>query len=109
MLGRDEVVLELAHLVLAAVEHAGERGRGTGLLLGAADARLWRERCLGLRAQGGYGRAGTLDEGPGKLLVEQREHEVLRIDLGVPAAPREFAGAGDGLLGFDGQAVEIHG
>ena len=62
VLGRDELVLELAHLVLGAVEHARERGRGARLLLRALQRRLLGERGLGLRAEApprpGRARAG---------------------------------------------------
>ncbi len=108
VLCRHELVLELAHLVLGAVEQLGQRGRGTGLLLDAADARLLRERSLGLGTKGGHGRAGTLDERARQLLVEQREHEVLGIDLRVAAAPRELVRACDGLLGLDRERLKVH-
>ena len=42
VLDRDELVLELAHLLLGAVEHLGERGRGARLLGRALERRLAR-------------------------------------------------------------------
>ena len=51
MLGRDELVLELPHLVLGPVEHARESGRSPRLLLSALQRRLLGERGLGLRAE----------------------------------------------------------
>ena len=70
--------------------------------------RLRGERRLGPRAHVRDGRARSLDERPRELLVEQREHEVLGIDLGVAAAARQLLRGADRLLRLDGQPVEVH-
>ena len=80
VLGRDVVVLELARLVGGAVEDAREGRADLRLLRAALDRGLRAQRRLGLRPQGG----GVGDELRGELLVEQREQQVLRIELGVP-------------------------
>ena len=62
--------------------------------------RARRELLLGLGAQ-------PLPVGE-ELLVEQREQQVLGIDLGVPAPARQLLRGRDGLLALDRQLVEIH-
>jgi hypothetical protein len=109
VLGRDVLVLELAHLLLGAIEHLRERGRGVRLLGGAFQARPSGEPCLGLGAKRPDLVTGTLAERAGKLLVEEREHEVLGVDLRVAAPARELARGRHGLLRLDGQLPEIHG
>jgi hypothetical protein len=69
-----------------------------GLLLRAGDRRLLRERGLGLRSQRVHGCARTLDERARQLLVEEREHEVLGVHLGIAAPSGELARRGNGLL-----------
>ena len=51
VLGRDELVLELAHLLLGAVEDARERGRGGRLLGRALERRPLAELRLGFRTE----------------------------------------------------------
>ncbi len=51
MLGRDELVLELAHLVLGSVQDTREGGRRSRLLLGALQRGLLGERGFRLRAE----------------------------------------------------------
>ena len=109
MLGRDELVLELPHLLLGVIEHLGERGRDARLLSGCAlDGRLCGEHRLGAGAHVGDRGSGTLDERPRELLVQEREHEVLRIDLGVAAPAGQLLGGADSFLRLDGQPVEVH-
>ena len=109
MLGRDELVLELPHLLLGLVEDAARtRPRRAAAGCAALHGRLLRQRRLGLRAQLGDGRAGALDERARQLLVEERERQVLGVDLGVAAAARELLRGRDGLLGLDRQLVEVH-
>ena len=43
-----------------------------------------------------------------ELLVEQREQQVLGVDLGVAAAARELLRGRDRLLALDRQLVEVH-
>ena len=104
VLGRDVVVLELLRLVRRAVEHLRERGRRAGLLLDALAARLLRERSLGLGAQ----RLRVRDEGLRQVLVEEREQQVLGVELGVAEPARALLRRGDRLLRLDGQLVEVH-
>ena len=71
-----------------------ERGRNVRLLRRAVDRRLRAERRLGLRTQ--RGRIG--DELLRQLLVEEREHEVLGVELRVPHPARELLRSRDGFL-----------
>ena len=104
MLRCDVLVLELLRLVDGAVEHLRERGGHAGLLLRALDARLLRERRLGLSTQ----RVRVGDELARQLLVEEREQQMLGVELGVAAPARELLRCRDGLLGLDRELVEVH-
>ena len=104
VLGRDVVVLELPGLVERLVEDARERRARLGLLRRALDRGLRGERGLGLGAQGG--RVGH--ELRRQLLVEQREQQVLGIELGIAGPARKLLRGRDGLLALDRQLVEIH-
>ena len=104
VLGRDVVVLELLGLVGSAVEHARERRADLRLLLRSLGGRLGVERRFGLRAQ--LGRVGN--QLLRQLLVEQRQQQVLGVELGVAHAARELLGGGDRLLRFQRQLVEVH-
>ena len=75
VLGRDELVLELAHLLLGAVEHAGERRRGARLLRRALQRGQARE--IGLRLGSHLGRLFA-EQRLRQLLVEEREQQVRR-------------------------------
>ena len=100
----DVLVLELSRLVGGAVEHLRERRGDARLLLRTVDARLLRERGLGLRAQ----RLRVGNELARQLLVEQREQQVLGIELGIAAPARELLRRGDRFLRFHGELVEVH-
>jgi len=67
-------------------------------------ARLLCEACVGLGAE----RARVRHELPRQLLVEQREQQVLGIELWVARPARQLLCCGDCLLGLDGQLVEVH-
>ena len=94
MLGRDVVVFQPLGLVERLVEHARERRAHRGLLLRALRRGLRAQRGLGLRAQLGWIGHELLRQ----LLVEQRERQVLGIELGVAHPPRQLLGGGDGFL-----------
>jgi hypothetical protein len=94
VLGRDVIVLELLRLVGGAVEHARERGRDLRLLLGPLRGRLGAQRRLGLGAQ--LARVGH--ELLRQLLVEEREQQMLGVELGVAESPPELLGRGDRIL-----------
>ncbi len=94
VLGRHVVVLQAARLVGGPVEHARERRRHVRLLLHALHRRLAAQRRLGLRAQ----RRRIRDELLRQLLVEQREQQVLGIQLGVAHPARELLCGRDGFL-----------
>ena len=102
VLGRDVVVLHPLRLVGGLVEHARERGRDARLLLRALDRRLAAQRGLGLRAQ----RRRVGNELLRQLLVEQREQQVLGVELGVAHPARELLRGRDGFLGFQGELVK---
>ncbi len=104
MLRSDVLVLELLRLVEGPVEHLRERRRHGRLLLRALDARLLRQRRLGLRAQ----RLRVGNELARQFLVEEREEEMLGIELGVAVPARHLLRRGDGLLRLDRELVEIH-
>jgi hypothetical protein len=104
VLGRDVVVLELPRLLERLVEHARERGAGRRLLRGALDRRLRCERGLGLGAQSGRVGDELLDE----LLLDQREQQVLGVELGVAGPARLLLRGRDRLLALDRQLVEVH-
>ena len=104
VLRRDVLVLQLLRLVEGAVEHLRELRADLRLLLRALDARLLGERRLGLRAQ----RVRVGHELARQLLVEQREQQMLGIELGVAVAARELLRRRDGLLGLDRELVEVH-
>ena len=104
VLGRDVVVLELARLLEGGVEDARERGAGRGLLRGAVDRRLRAQLRRRLGAERGRIGHELLDE----LLVEQRQQQMLGVELGVAGAARELLRCGDRLLALDRQLVEIH-
>ena len=104
MLGRHVVVLHALRLVERPVEHLRELRRHTGLLLRTLDARLRRERRLGLRAQ----RFGVGNELARQLLVQQCDEEMLGIELGVAVPACELLRSRDGLLRLDRQFREIH-
>ena len=53
-------------------------------------------------------RAGTLDERPRQLLVEQRQRQVVAGELGVADPARKLLRAGDGLPALQGQLLEVH-
>ena len=101
VLGRDEVVLELRALPVGAVEHLrGTRTRSAAAAAPPLARRARGELLLGVGAQ-------ALPVGE-ELLVEQREQQVLGVDLGVAAAARELLRCGDRLLALDRQLVEVH-
>ena len=99
MLDGDELVAELAHLVLGPVEDACRGGRGAHLQVRRAlGARAAREVGLGLLRERGRAGACALGERLRQLLLEQREQQVLGVDLGVGVPPRQLLAGGDRLL-----------
>ena len=108
MLRRDILVVHRPRFVLGAVQHLREFGRGAGLLRGALHRRLLRELRLALGAKGIHRLARALDERARELLVEERDAEVLGVDLGVAAAARKLLRGGDRLSRLDRQPVEVH-
>src|SRR5436305_1513055 len=85
------------------VEDARERRADLRLLRSALGRRLRAQRGLGLGAQ----RVRVGNELARQLLVEQRDEQVLRIELGIAHPPRELLRRGDGFLRFQRQLVEI--
>ena len=108
MLGRDVLVLELPHLLLRPVEDAAELGGGVRLLRGALHGRLLCKLGLALGPERIDRLAGALDERPRQLLVEERDAEMLGVDLGVATPARELLRGRDGLSALDGQPIEVH-
>ena len=104
VLGRDVVVLHPFRLVRRGVEHTRERGGDVRLLLHPLNGRLGAQRSLGLRAQLG----GVGHELLRQLLVEQRQQQMLGVELGVAKAARKLLRRSDRLLALDRQLVEVH-
>ena len=105
VLGRDELVLELAHLLLGAVEDAARtRSRRSAAAPRPGATASARARPRSPRAAPPPARRAALRQ----LLVEQREQQVLGVDLGVAAAARVLLRGGDRLLDLDRQPVEVH-
>ena len=98
VLGRDVVVLELLRLVVGAVEHlARTRRDDLRLLLRALDRGL-RARASPRPARAALGARSGARERLRQLLVEQREQQVLGVELRVAAPARQLLRGGDGLL-----------
>ncbi len=96
VLGRDELVLELAHLLLGAVEDLAEGAGGLRLqVVGALHRGLALQVGLGLRTNL---RGALAEQRLRQLLVEERQQQMLGMDLGVAAAARKLLRSGDRLL-----------
>ena len=104
VLRRDILVLHPLRLVERAVEDLRERSGESRLLLRAFDAGLLGERRLSLGSQ----RFGVGHELARQLLVEQRQQQVLGIELRVAVPARELLRCGDGVLCLDRELVEVH-
>src|SRR5439155_25850378 len=104
VLRRDELVLELAHLLLGAVEDARERRRSRRLLGGALGRRLLAQGGLGLGTQ----LFGVGNELAWEVLSEERQQQVLGVDLGAPATASVLLRGRNRLLALDRQLVEVH-
>ena len=74
------------------------------LLLRALDPGFLRERRLGLRAK----RLRVRDELARQLLVEEREEEMLGLELGVAVPTRKLLRCRDRFLGLDRELIEVH-
>ena len=107
VLDRDELVAELAHLIEGAVEDAAEP-RGCLRLPAARDGGQLRESRLRLGAKRSRAIAGTVDERPGELLVEERKRQMVRRELGIAGAARKLLRGGDRLLALECQLLKVH-
>ena len=96
---------QLARLVEGAVEHAREGGADLRLLRTALDRRLAAQASSRPAARSS---AGVRHELLRQLLVEQREQQVLGIDLRVAHPARELLRGADGLLDLERELVEVH-
>src|SRR5215207_479176 len=104
MFGRDVVVVHALRLVERLVEDLREGRADLRLLRRALDRRLAAQRGLRLRAQ--PSRVG--DELLRQLLVEQREQQVLGVELRVAHPARKLLRSAYGLLALECQLVEVH-
>ncbi len=104
VLDGDVLVVELLRLFACLVERARQLGRDARLLRRAFHGRLLREPRFRLRPQ----RLRRRHERARQLLVEQRQQQMLGVDLGVAAAPRVLDRGGNGFLRLDRQPVEVH-
>ena len=108
MLGGDVLVVHRSRFVRSAIEEIAESLRCRRLLGRSLHSRSVRELCLGFGAKRRSRNTGALDERARKLLVEERDAEVLGVDLGVAAAARKLLRGGDRLSRLDRQPVEVH-
>ena len=111
VLGRDVLVLELAHRLLGGAQHSDElvrRARGLAAL--ATHRGQGVERGVGLGADGAGVGAELLQDGDddARVLLEQDGEQVLGRELRVAAALCELLRGLEGLLGFDRKAVCLH-
>src|SRR4029077_7218277 len=91
-------------LIGGLVEHAREGSGHAGLLLHPLYGGPRAQRRLGLRAQLRGGGHELLRQ----FLVEQRQQQVLRVELGVPHPARKLLRGRDGLLALECQLVAVH-
>ena len=110
VLGGDVLVLELLGLVLGPVD-APSGTAATGSCSAALDLGELVQLLVDPAREEHVGSAPMRCRSGGDdavLLVEQGPGEVLGLDGLVVLAARERLGLGDGLLGLDGELVELH-
>ncbi len=102
---------ELAGLALGGAQDVEQLARGGGLAGAGGDRGQAVERAADLAADGGGVGADLAQDGDDDplLLVEQGEQQVLGRRLGVAPVGGEPDRLLEGLLGLDGEAVELHG
>jgi hypothetical protein len=111
VLDRDVLVPERRHLLLGALEGAHEGLGGADLrLVRAADGGQAGDRFAGAPHDRGQIGADLAKDGRRQSLVllEHRNQQVRRGDLGVALLGRQPLGGGDGLLGLDGESISLH-
>ena len=111
VLGGDVLVLQLAGLALGGAQDVEQLARGGGLARAGGDGGQPVELAADLAADGGGVGADLAQDGVDDplLLVEQGEQQVLRRRFRVAAVGGEPDRLLQGLLGLDGEAVELHG
>jgi hypothetical protein len=112
VLDRDVLVLEAPHLRLGVLQHLRERAGHPHLAArpGPAHARPGGEAALDVRLEGGRGDARPLEQPRHETvgLRQERQQEVLDVDLGVAVAERPGLRVVQCLLHLLGQQVGIH-
>ena len=112
VLDGDVLVVEALGLLLGAIEQQPEAARDGDLLALArtGDAGPALERLLDGLAQRVDVHLGAHQQPRHEpvVLVEQREQQVLDVDLGVPVAQRLGLGVVQGLLALLGELVRVH-
>ena len=110
VLGGDVLVAELAGLALGGAQDVEQLARGRGLAGAGGDGGQAVQRAADLAADGGRIGADLAQDGADDplLLVEQGEQQVLRRRLGVAPIGGQPDRLLEGLLGFDGEAFELH-
>ena len=112
MLDRHVVVLHALGLALGAVEHLGERTRDAHVTRRAAsaDPRAPLERALDVGAERVDVDAGARQQAWREpvALLEQREQQVVGVDLRVAVAQRRCLGLVQRLLRLLGQPARVH-
>ena len=103
----NKLTIKSQEAVAAAQELARRRGNPEiypeHLLLALLDQELFAD-WQGLRAE----RRRVGDELLRQLLVEEREQQVLGVELGVAHPARQLLCGSDRLLGLERQLVEVH-
>ncbi len=109
MLGRDVGVLHLVGFRLRALQSLLRLPRQADLG-GAVHGGEVVEALVELGPYLGGAHTDALEYRGGKsaLLVEQSDHEVLGLHLGVAPLDREFLGGGEGLLCFQCESFQLH-
>ncbi len=110
VLGADVVVAHGRGLVLRVLEDAAKLAAHARLGVAAVNLRPPRQIGLELALDDLWARADLCDDlrhDPFRLL-QQRQQQVLRLDLAVVIGLRELLGGNDGLLAALGEFVESH-
>ena len=111
MLGGDVLVAHRARLVIGAPDDFGHRAAELGRRRGVAgDDREPVELLVGASANPLGIDAQALEHGhdDAALLLEQREQQVHRSDLGITTPSGQPLGGLDGLLRFDCESISLH-
>ena len=110
VLSREVIVLEGAHLVLGALQRAPQPRRRAELLGVAAGGGQGVQRRLQRARHLGQGHAHALQHARHHALrlLNERQQQVLGLQLGIAPPLGQLLGAGDGIARALGVEVEVH-